>query len=123
MIRLRRHPLIDPIFSQKKTWDWLLREQENLHLVLLINPGASRYFSLCNCLRIPCLCRVLQSSEPAFAGRDPTRQFRLGQGLSRHCREIGSLFVGVGSERRCSIASTAGHIFYTIKSDAGVGKH
>jgi len=106
-------------------------------------PGASRLFSgiqllvpqisMAHCTynwdsrqgdrgkKIPRMCRVLQSSEPAFAGRVPTRQINLGRSLSHHCREIGSLFVGVGSERRCSIACTAGHMFYTIKSRARVG--
>jgi hypothetical protein len=48
VIRLRRHPLIDPIFSQKKTWDWLLREQENLHLVLLVHqePAAISHYAI-----------------------------------------------------------------------------
>jgi hypothetical protein len=36
-------------------------------------------------------CRVQRSSEPAFAGWVPPRQIRLGSGLSRHCREIGTL--------------------------------
>ena len=68
--------------------------------------------------KIPRSCRVLQSSEPAKAGRAPTRQFGLGLSLSRHCREIGSLFMGVGSERKCSIAYTAGQDAYTTKSRA-----
>ena len=42
-------------------------------------------------------CRVQRSSEPAFAGWDPPRELRLGSGLSRHAREIGSRYVGVGS--------------------------
>jgi hypothetical protein len=44
---------------------------------------------------------VLRSFEPAFAGRVPPRVLRLGSGLSRHTRKIGSHFVGVGSKPGC----------------------
>jgi hypothetical protein len=94
---------------------YLALARRNLHHRLPLEPGSSRKFSVFYCMKIPRLCRVLQGSEPAKAGRVPTRQVSLGRSLSHPCREIGSLLLGVGSERRCSIASKAGHMFYTIK--------
>ena len=54
------------------------------------------------------LCRVQLSFEPAFAGWGPPRVLRLGSGLSRHTRKIGTRFVGVGSKPGCSNTHTAG---------------
>jgi len=56
-----------------------------------------------------CWVLNLLSQVKALPGK-----FRLGRSLSRRCREIGPFLVGVGSERRCSIARTAGHFSYTI---------
>ena len=111
----RRHPLIIR-FSANATSK--LGWQLCLNLCTAEEPpprtprerGASRYFSEF-IFKITLQCRVLHGSEPAFAGRVPTRQISLGLRLSHPCREIGSLIVGVGSERRCSIASTAGQLF------------
>ena len=52
-----------------------------------------------NLIKLTPPCRVLLSSEPAFAGWGPSRRIRLGSGLSRHLRKIGPPDMGVGSER------------------------
>jgi hypothetical protein len=60
-------------------------------------------------------CRVMQSSEPAFAGWCPSRRIRLGSGLSRHLRKIGLPDISVGSERKSNNTCTVGQLSYTTK--------
>ena len=95
---LRRHPLIDPIFSRFPGINLRSREGTSTSSPCKTT-GFSRYFPDIHFLRIPRSCRVPQGSEPAVTGWVRLGASALARAYRVMRRKMGPRGKGVGSGR------------------------